>query len=122
MTTKPNAWQEGKCNAPMWMGGAPAGVCGAIAHGHQLPEEYLQATRGPRTRYFVFLHACPVHGGPREEEVRIFQDGYTAEGRQMWCAVAPDFVNLQESPAGFDGNPVRAARKLAAAIAARGAQ
>jgi hypothetical protein len=36
--------------------------------------------------------ACPIHGGP---DVRTFMDG------NAWCAVAPDFINLQESPAGF---------------------
>jgi hypothetical protein len=39
-------------------------------------------------------------------------DGYTNEGRPMWCAVAPDFENLQESPAGFDGNPITALANL----------
>ncbi len=35
----------------------------------------------------------------------------------MWCAVMPDFINLQESPAGFDGNAIRAVANLRAAIA-----
>ncbi len=35
----------------------------------------------------------------------------------MWCAVQPDFINLHESHAGFDGNPVVAVAKLRAAIA-----
>lgn len=34
----------------------------------------------------------------------------------MWCAVAPDFINLQESPAGFDGAPMKAAENLVTAI------
>lgn len=120
-TTKrePTPWQDTRCKAPMWMGGVPAGLCGAKAHGHQLPREYLLQTRGRRDVPYCFGHACPAHGGPQEAEVRIFQDGYTPEGRQMWCAVMPDFINLQESPAGFDGNAVRAVMHLHAALAAQ---
>jgi hypothetical protein len=33
----------------------------------------------------------------------------------MWCAVDPGFENLQESPAGFDGNPFVALANLAKA-------
>jgi hypothetical protein len=29
----------------------------------------------------------------------------------------PDFIDLQESPAGFDGNPIRAVERLKADIA-----
>ncbi len=36
----------------------------------------------------------------------------------MWCAVLPDFENLQESPAGFDGDPRVALRKLESAASA----
>lgn len=49
--------------------------------------------------------------------MRIFQDGLTDEGRQMWCAVMPGFVNLQDSSAGFHGKPVQAVANLKAAIA-----
>lgn len=34
----------------------------------------------------------------------------------MWCAVMPDFINLQESPAGFSANAVQAIARLRAAI------
>ncbi len=37
----------------------------------------------------------------------------------MWCAVMPDFINLQESPCGFDGSPARAVAKLRAALSAQ---
>jgi hypothetical protein len=37
---------------------------------------------------------------------RIFLDG------DMWCAVGPGFVNLQESPAGFGSTPILALRRL----------
>lgn len=36
------------------------------------------------------------------ESYRIFKDG------DQWCAVAPGFVNLQESPAAFDDGPALA--------------
>lgn len=119
MTTKqiPAPWQESQCNTPMWMGGSPAGLCGAKAYGHQLPRQYLQQTRGRSDFPYCFMHACPAHGGPKEDEIRIFQDGYTGQGRPMWCAVGTNFINLQESPAGFDGNPLRAAELLAIAKA-----
>jgi hypothetical protein len=58
-----------------------------------------------------------MHGGPREGEPIVFQDGLTPEGRPMWCAVMPDFINLQESLAGFDGDPVRSVSNLRAALA-----
>jgi hypothetical protein len=112
-----HAWQQSKCKVAMWSSGAPSGLCGEKAFGEQLPSEYLANTRGNGDRPYCFGHACPSHGGPKEDEIRIFSDGFTEEGRQMWCAVMSDFENLQESHAGFDGNPVRAAQKLRAAIA-----
>lgn len=101
----------------MWMGGLPAGLCGEPAHGHQLPERYLRHTRGWMRTPYCHGHACPKHGGPDESEPRVFQDGLTPDGYPMWCAVMPDFVNLQESKSAFDGNPLVAAEKLRAALA-----
>jgi hypothetical protein len=48
----------------------------------------------------------------------ILRDGWTGEGRPMWCAVMPDFVNLQESPAGFSASPFQAVNGLHAALLA----
>jgi len=109
------------CRVPMWMGGAPAGFCGKPAYGEQYPREVLADRDG---RYLfdhpAYCHGpcCPMHGGPQAHEPRIYQDGYTKQGRPMWCAVMPDFVNLQESPAGFDGDGRRALLNLKSAIAA----
>lgn len=106
----------------MWAAGSPAGFCDAPAFGHQLPSEQLYYERasdfspGHRRPPYCPGHACPNHGGPRADEPRVFQDGYTEQGRQMWCAVLPDFVNLQESPAGFDGNPMAAKLNLGLAV------
>lgn len=113
---KPAPWDQSTCNVPMWMGGSPAGHCDAPAYGHQLPERYLADVRGWTRPLYCFGHACPAHGGPKADEIRIFQDGLTEGGRPMWCAVMPDFINLHESPAGFDSNPVEAAANLRAAI------
>lgn len=115
----PAPWQEGTCNTPMWLWGAPSGLCGEKSHGHQLPSRFLMETRYLTRQTIPFCrgHACVAHGGPREDEPRIFQDGTTEEGRPMWCAVMPDFIDLQVSPAGFDGNPVLAVARLRAAIA-----
>lgn len=116
---KPAPWEKSTCRVPMWCAGVPAGHCGDEAYGHQLPKEYLYYTR-PRPDWpYCFGHACYGHGGPAADEPRIFMDGYTPQGRTMWCAVMPDFQNLQESPAGFDGNPNVAVAKLRAAMQAR---
>lgn len=111
----PAPWDEATCRVPMWMGGFQAGFCGARAYGHQYPRRYLSMLDG---RYlfdrpaYCFGHCCPNHGGPSETGVRLFVDGHTSGGRPMWCAVLPGFVNLQESTAEFDPDPVEAARKI----------
>lgn len=111
-------WEPAKCRVPMWMGGCPSGHCDAEAFGPQLPRSVLAQRE---TRYLIdrpaycFGHCCPAHGGPRKGEPIIFTDGTTPQGRPMYCAVMPDFVNLQESPAGFSGNPLEALKDLARA-------
>ncbi len=120
MTSKTAPWEGGKCMVPMWMGGSPAGFCAEEAFGPQYPREYL-ADRN--TRYLLdrppYCHGpcCPAHEGPKTGEPIIFQDGTTEQGRPMWCAVMPGFVDLQISEAGFSGNPVVAVRNLQEAIA-----
>ena len=92
----------GSCSVPMWMGmgDAPAGFCNKDAYGVR-PESrmYHNYCRGGRLqredgRYdgYVPALACPCHGGPRS---RVFKDG------DAYCAVFPDFVNLQESECAF---------------------
>lgn len=110
-------WQGGKCRAPMWMGGAPFGHCDEHAEGPQLPARLLYETRGGRDWPYCYGPCCPKHGGPRIGEPIVFQDGLTPDGRPMWCAVMPGFVDLQESEAGFDSNPVMAVALLRAAVA-----
>ena len=109
---KPAAWEGGKCRVPMWSMGCPAGFCDEPANGPQYPLQYLTQMRGWSDRPYCFGPCCPKHGGPGAGEPIIFQDGLTREGRQMWCAVLPGFVNLQESPAGFDANPLMAVANL----------
>ena len=88
----------GKCGTPMWWGhGAPAGLCDKAAYGKG---QYVSAKGDVREAHAL---ACPEHGGP---DSRVFMDG------NMWCAVYPDFVNLQESPAGFGPTPEDARAKL----------
>lgn len=108
------AWSGGKCRVPMWSGyGSPAGLCGDDAFGPQLPVEILQQVHGPHYHPpYCFGPCCPMHGGPREGEPILFQDGTDSRGRRMWCAVMPDFENLQESPAGFSIDPIHAIQKL----------
>ena len=131
MTEQRLAWQGGKCRVPQFWGwGAPAGHCGEAAFGEQLPEAILVRERGfapYRAQYgnripFCCGPCCPNHGGPKEGEPLFFQDGWTNDGRPMWCAVYPDFENLQESPAGFSGNPFEAREKLIAAAKAGAVQ
>ena len=119
MNDKRAAWEGGTCRRPMWMMGAPAGFCDEQAFGEQLPSAILYNERhyskpGNPVPY-CSGPCCPGHGGPKEDEPRFFIDGTTKEGRAMWCCVGPDFVNLQESPAGFDGNPFVARDKYLAA-------
>lgn len=121
MNTAENyAWSGGTCRVPMWMGGVPSAFCDKPANGPQYPRQYL--THVDPSYAFdrpSYCHGpcCQAHGGPGDGDPIIFQDGYTEKGRPMWCAVIPDFENLQESPAGFDGHPVVAVAKLRAAIA-----
>jgi len=111
-------WAGGKCRVPMWMMGVPAGFCDEQAFGPQLPLAVLYRERhyNPRYNRAPYCHGpcCPGHGGPREDEPRIFMDGTGDDGRPMWCAVNPDFENLQESPAGFSQDPFEARAKLRA--------
>lgn len=121
MSTKSLPWSGGKCCTPMWLGGIPSAFCAEEAFGPQYPREYLM--RVVSTRYevgnlpYCFGPCCPKHGGPNKGGPIIFQDGTTEQGRPMWCAVMPDFVDLQESEAGFSGDPVKAVEKLRQAIA-----
>ena len=94
-----NEMGEGKCSVPMWSCvGGPDGFCDKPAYGEQPPsvirtrwDGHVYRDDGRYAGYVPGL-ACPIHGGPR---VRAFMDG------NAWCAVKPDFINLQESDAGF---------------------
>jgi len=92
-----NEQGEGRCSVPMWCGGCPDGFCDKPAYGERPSSnqvwnghQYVR-TDGRYDGYVPGL-ACPAHGGP---QVRTIMDG------NAWCAVLPDFINLQESPAGF---------------------
>jgi hypothetical protein len=112
------AWSGGKCRVPMWSAGVPDGFCDKEAFGQQLPRAILEQERGfnPRYNRIPYCHGpcCPGHGGPTADEPRIFMDGHGEDGRPMWCAVNPDFENLQESPAGFSQDPFEARAELRA--------
>ena len=104
----------GRCSVPMWMNGYPAGFCDREAYGERpVCKEWRAAYTGEifredgRYAGFVPGLACPMHGGPR---VRTFMDG------NAWCAVKPDFINLQESPAGFGDTPDGAIAELEKAL------
>ncbi len=105
-----NEMGEGKCSAPMWMHGGPAGFCDKPAYGERphSPERMNYCSGNMQrddNRYngYVPALACPGHGGPR---VRTFKDG------NAWCAVLPDFINLQESEAGFGDTKDQAIAEL----------
>lgn len=107
-----NADGVGKCSVPMWQGGCPAGFCDETAYG-QRPEGKTFRNRDGESRRFDGKYdgyvpglACPAHGGPA---VRTFMDG------NQWCAVRPDFTNLQESPAGFGDTKEEAVAALQSA-------
>ena len=101
---------EGKCSVPMWSGfGGDAGFCDQPAYGrrpegktHVRWDGFEYRADGLYPGYVPAL-ACPIHGGPK---VRTFMDG------DSWCAVHPDFKNLQESPAGFGATRDEAVTEL----------
>lgn len=74
----------------------------------------LQRGWGDRDIPYCLGPCCPKHGGPKAGEPILFVDGYGNDGRPMWCAVMPDFINLQESPAAFHGDSMAALSALAA--------
>lgn len=55
------------------------------------------------------IFACNAGPAPVwwETEIDVFKDG------NQWCATMADFINLQESPAGFGRSPNEAVKNLA---------
>ena len=100
----------------MFSGGSPAGFCDKPAFGHQLPWQVLRHERGMTNPPYCHGHCCPAHGGPGEGDTIFFVDGHGEDGRPMWCAVMPGFVDLQESEAGFSTNPHEAKAALMRAM------
>jgi hypothetical protein len=108
---------EGKCSVPQFDAYGPAGFCDQPAWGEQYSER--EPSRGQSGRYANPVWAqrdrngyypphlshltpprapslcCASHGGPPADAIRFVRDG------NMWCAFMPDFINLQESIAGF---------------------
>lgn len=110
---------EGTCRVPMWMGGLPAGHCGEPAWGEYIPgptfkDAWTGEVRRLDGKYHGYVSglACPKHGGPEPGAPRVLQDGYSDQGRPMYFAFYPDFINLQESPAAFSTKPWVAVEKL----------
>ena len=129
---RPKCGVEGKCSAPVWDHGVPAGFCDLPSWGEQYSERnqargqsgkyapthwperdrngfypmHLAHLRGP----LVQGYCCANHGGPREDQIRFVKDG------NMWCAFMPDFINLAESVAGFGETQDLAEDDLAKAI------
>ena len=91
----------GKCSVPMWCDGLPAGFCDNPA--------YSEITSEGKKRYSRYVGglACYAHGGIEYPENMILQmDG------NMWCATYKDFINLQESIAGFGETKDKAIQEL----------
>jgi hypothetical protein len=94
----------GKCSVPMFMyPGIPAGFCEKPAYGIPPPSSrhmnyFTNRMQRDDNRYDGYVPglACVAHGGPRS---RVFKDG------DMFCAVFPDFINLQESESGWGKTP-----------------
>jgi hypothetical protein len=108
-----NEFGEGKCSVPMWSMGGPAGFCDEPAYGKWIPgKTYRNGWTGEEMRLdgryngYVPGLACYGHGGP---EFRTFMDG------NAWCAVRKDFINLQESHAGFGASREQAIAALTTA-------
>ena len=100
----------GWCSVPMWLNGMPAGFCDCAAYGEELPYKTYCDHSGKTRRYdgktihYILGLACPAHGGPTS---RCYRDG------NQWCAVNDDFINLQESHAGFGDTKDEARAELA---------
>jgi len=114
MGEKPENKVLGPCSCPMWSGGTPAGQCGKDAYSLYIDGPMIwHSARQTTVRYnhqyysgYVPGLACPNHGGAKKDGPRVFKDGTGPNPRggmniDMWCAVYPDFENLQESPAAF---------------------
>jgi hypothetical protein len=106
----------GKCSVPMYMGGMPAGFCDRPAYGERsagtewwnYAAQQMMRHDGKYAGHMSGL-ACSCHGGPSS---RVFKDG------NQFCAVLPDFENLQDSPTGFGDTEEQARAALAKAGAA----
>jgi len=104
-----NEQGEGKCSVLMWSKGTPAGLCDDPAYGKRPPSDTYRDMHGDVKRFdgkyngIVSALACPRHGGP---EVRTFMDG------DKWCAVMPNFEDLQVSPSGFGDTREEAIEEL----------
>lgn len=85
-----------RCSVPMWNPGEC--FCDAPAHGKPLKARMYRDQDGVFYREvrrfdgYVPALACPAHGGPSVE--------YGMDGDSHYARLN-DFVNLQESPAGF---------------------
>ncbi|ABR91896.1 Hypothetical protein mma_2223 [Janthinobacterium sp. Marseille] len=97
-----NELGDGCCSVPMFSGGCPAGFCDRPAYGfrpemktHRRWDGFEWRDDGKYTGYVPGL-ACVAHGGP---DSRVFKDG------NMFCAVYPDFIDLQASISGFGETP-----------------
>lgn len=100
---------EGKCSVPMWGGGCPEGFCDKPAYGEPPDGKTIRRWDGYEYREdgrypgYVPGLACKAHGGP---EFRTYIDG------NKWCAVRPDFVDLQESESGWGDTSEQACADL----------
>lgn len=92
---RPKAGVTGKCGVPMWSGGCPAGFCDKEAY-----SQFSLRVDPKHTPYSAGLR-CSAHGGADALGIRINREGVGIDGRSMFHAFRPDFVNLQESVSGF---------------------
>lgn len=115
---------QGKCSRPMYQMGTEC-FCDEPAWGQQYaegskhaPHHWPQRDRnGFYPAHLVHLAppyvpdlACKAHGGAGPNDIRVVRDG------NQWCAFMPDFVNLQESAAGFGNSQSEAELELRQAI------
>ena len=90
---QPTRWMLGPCPAC----GAPTSTYGGGMNCHN---DYCANS--------AMNFTCSAEPIPKwwNTGVQVYMDG------DKWCAVGPDFINLQESPAGFGTNPREAAADL----------
>lgn len=87
----------GKCSAPMWCNGMPAGFCDRIAFG-------TRTKAGKRYDGYVGHLACYGHGGPGYNQLKQDAQGHHKGDPCIYCGTPHDKVKVGPCPAWKETN------------------